>query len=86
MSSDQSRTREQIVEDDWQSQIGRWTFRAVWRCLAAEDMCDTMGGAESRRVETEWQEAGRPRDVYGFIRRRANIDATGNNQEGESHD
>jgi hypothetical protein len=46
-------------------------FRAAYRRTARAGHSDAPGGAEYWRVLREWIEAGRPREVYGFIRWRA---------------
>ncbi len=48
-------------------------FTVVWQALAAEGVCDSLGGAEYARVHGEWLRAGRPTPPHGFIRWRANI-------------
>lgn len=51
------------------------TLNDFWDCyelLAEQGACDAPGGAEYKRVELEWQQAGRPSDIEAFIRSRAN--------------
>jgi len=55
----------------------RW-FRCVWELEAALGYCDGSDGAEYRRVYSEWIAAGKPMPCGPFIRRRANVDAEGN--------
>jgi hypothetical protein len=48
-------------------------FVAVWHQLSIEGACDALGSAEYARVFREWRAAGRPFNVYGFIKNRANV-------------
>ena len=86
MSSGGDQGRHVRIETDWQDTLGQSVFRAVWAVLDDFGCCDRVGGQELRRLRAEWQQEGRPRDVYQFIRDRANIGPAGDNQEGESHD
>lgn len=47
-------------------------FRRAYQVLARCGKCDSWGGAESKRVLSEWLEAGKPFDVEAFITKRAN--------------
>lgn len=47
-------------------------FFQTWRVCAQEGACDSLGGEEFLRVKSEWEDAGRPPDIRGFIVRRAN--------------
>ncbi len=48
-------------------------FVAACERLSELGHCDSVGGAECRRVHAEWVEAGRP-EIEPFIRQRANWD------------
>lgn len=48
-------------------------FVSVWLLCEEQSLCDAYGGSEFLRVFQEWQQAGTPRDVHGFIRWRANL-------------
>lgn len=48
-------------------------FNTIWAFFADTGKCDEIFGAEYHRVKSEWLVAGRPVDVVGFIRRRANL-------------
>lgn len=47
-------------------------FDATWRTLERRGHCDAFGGQEYLRVRREWQEAGRPLNLYRFILTHAN--------------
>lgn len=47
-------------------------FDASWLVLARRGHCDAFGSQEYLRVRREWQEAGRPLNLYRFILTRAN--------------
>lgn len=46
-------------------------FYRTYENLAADGHCDCAGGAEYRRVYSEWIAAGRPEPHAAFIRTRA---------------
>lgn len=52
-------------------------FDRAYAAGAALGICDSPGGVEYRRVRREWIKAGRPVEIHGFIRRRANAGPAG---------
>ena len=48
------------------------TFDAKWKTAARHGTCDSIGGAEYRRVKQEWIEMGAPETISEFIAVRAN--------------
>lgn len=52
-------------------------FRRAWGVLARRGACDEAYSQEYERVYREWYAAGCPTPVRQFIRRQANITATG---------
>jgi hypothetical protein len=45
----------------------RASFDEVWSYLAAQGFTADQGGAEYRRLAREWDEAGRPRPLTGWL-------------------
>ena len=53
------------------------SFEACWEMLAADGVCDGLGGEEYKRVRAEWVAARWPRPIYEFIEARANVGPSG---------
>jgi hypothetical protein len=47
-------------------------FDEAWVRLSKEGKCDAAGTREYLRIREEWNQAGRPYNVWGFIEERAN--------------